>query len=273
MQLQNNPLTICDVYEKLRRIDVYIEQALKNKEMAVPELPGRDVAVCAIRDLPPKAGLSSWQGQARLLHDLASIELQAMELGFRTLIEYPEAPDAMRAQLAEVTREEASHLRLCLEGLERLGSKWGEWPVHIGLWQSVATTDNLLDRILIVHRFLEGSGLDAGQVMARRMTGVKNSLVRPVLEVINRDEIKHVNHGSHWFKELCRQLRLDADYEFKSRLQNLFPRLPRRLEPIDEKLRAQVGFSSDEIETLKELQRKWFAPEMIHNKLMPPSIT
>ena len=133
--------------------------------------------------LPAKKGLSFKEGQARLLHDLASIELQAMELCLRSLYEYPDAPVAFREQLATIALGEGNHLQLCLNGIETLGFAWGDWPVHVALWHSTANSDSLLDRILIVHRYLEGSGLDAGDTLLRRLSGVActaNACISPV---------------------------------------------------------------------------------------------
>src|SRR5690606_22563209 len=126
-----------------------------------PLQPARDVEVKRLGAHPPKKGLSEKQGRARLGHDLASIELQAFELGVRTLQEFPEAPRAFREELLNVTLEEAKHLRLCLQALDHLGFHFGFWPTHLTLWECVSAEDSLLDRIVIVHRYLEGSGLDA----------------------------------------------------------------------------------------------------------------
>src|SRR5690242_4267451 len=79
------------------------EALLSSAPTRILSLPGRDALVLDIHELPPKPGLSQLAGQARLLHDLASIELQAMELALRTLVEFPEAPVEFRGQLAELT--------------------------------------------------------------------------------------------------------------------------------------------------------------------------
>src|SRR5271170_7304701 len=124
------------VRRKLHDLDAVLEGLLQGQVIEVPEHTGRDVQILPIRALPDKPGLASKEGQARLLHDLASIELQAMELGVRTLAEFPDAPQTFREELCEVTRDEARHLRLCLDGLEDLGMPWGSFPVHNALWRA-----------------------------------------------------------------------------------------------------------------------------------------
>lgn len=247
------------VWRKLEQLEPVLNALLRSRSgghsLDIPEQSGRDVQILPIRNLPPKKGLSSREGQARLLHDLASIELQAMELGVRTLVEFPEAPEDFRAQLAQVTKEEGLHLKLCLEGLEDLGLPWGSFPTHIGLWRAVAEDDSLLDRIVIVHRYLEGSGLDASQTLIRRLNGVKAPEAWKAVERIAHDELAHVQFGSRWYHELVRRSGADAREDFAERIERLSSRVPRRLEPISRELRLRAGFTADEIEILGELQK------------------
>src|SRR5690606_11803202 len=136
------------------------------------ELPARNIEVRKATDMPPRKGLSQREGQGRLLHDLANIELQAVELTYRGLVDYPEADLDFRTELFLILKEEGRHLGLCLQALEDLGFKWGDFPVHLGLWSAVRPDDDLLNRILIVHRYLEGNGLDAGDTLLRKLHGV-----------------------------------------------------------------------------------------------------
>jgi uncharacterized ferritin-like protein (DUF455 family) len=179
-----------------------------------------------------------------------------MELGVRTLIEFPAAPAAFREELAQVTLEEGKHLRLCVEALFELGFPWGSFAAHNGLWQCVSNEDSLLDRIVIVHRYLEGSGLDASETILRRLSGVRAKEALRAGEVIGRDEVAHVQFGSRWYHRLVSEAGLDSREDFRLRLERLFTRIPRRLEPINDELRRSAGFTGDEIETLRLVQRR-----------------
>lgn len=254
------------VVEKLARLDETLESLLHGRGQIIPQTPGRDVQIMALRDLPDKKGLSTREGQARLLHDLASIELQAMELGVRTLAEFPEAPQAFREQLAEVTREEGKHLQLCLDGLNDLGLPWGSFPTHIMLWASVDVSDSLLDRIVIVHRYLEGSGLDASDTILRRLSGVNAREALRAVEVIRRDEVGHVQFGSRWYHELLREQRVDPADDLRERLSRVYARIPRRLEPISAPIRRSAGFLDSEIAVLDEMRQRWFDRDRVHAK-------
>lgn len=202
-----------------------MDQAFRDPLRFFPREPARDVPLLVPGLLPPKKGLSYREGQARLLHDLASIELQAMELGLRSLHEFPQAPVGFREELVQVVRSEARHLTLCLDGLEALGFRWGDWPVHNMLWASVAAEDSLLDRILIVHRYLEGSGLDAGDTLLRRLDSVLECPLHKIVQIIVDEEIGHVEFGSRWYREICRVEKIDASEDFPRRLEGFRSRI------------------------------------------------
>lgn len=254
------------VLGKLAVLDQNLQRLLEGADLSVPKQPGRDVQIMALRDLPPKKGLSTREGQARLIHDLASIELQAMELGLRTLIEFPDAPQKFREELAHITHEEGRHLRLCLNALDDLDLPWGSFPAHTMLWSSVSADDSLLDRIVIVHRYLEGSGLDATDTILRRLSGVRAPEATRAIEVIRRDEVGHVKFGSSWYHQLVRERGLLPEDDFGPRLLRLYKNIPRRIEPISRKLRLEAGFLEKEIDLLEEVRQRWLKPgeEKIH---------
>lgn len=248
---------IASVREKIEKCRAYCEDALSSNRSFthhVPAMPLRDALVSAAKNHPPKKGLSFIEGQARLLHDLANIELQAMELGYRTLVEFPEAPQGFREELLAITVQESQHLQLCLDAIEKLGHRWGHWPIHLGLWQAVGAQDSLLDRILIVHRYLEGSGLDAGETLLRRLDSVDGVTLRPVLKTIFEDEVSHVEFGSRWYRLICQSDRLDPQDDFPKRMDSLRKILPRRVEPISRAKRLAAGFSESEIQYLQDLR-------------------
>ena len=222
--------------------------------------PAREVEVLPLKFHPDKKGLSTAEGQARMLHDLANIELQAMELGLRTLCDFPDAPDQFKEELYQVTKSESDHLEMCLLEIEKLGFKWGDWPVHIALWEATSAEDSLLDRILIVHRYLEGSGLDAGDTLIRRLKGVDSKTVLMAIERINREEVGHVLFGSEWYTKICAKENIDPEKDYPERMRKLRWVLPKRMEPINVDLRKKAGFSDLEIKYLQDL-RESFLPK------------
>ncbi|MEZ4871168.1 MAG: DUF455 family protein [Bdellovibrionales bacterium] len=206
---------------------------------------------------PAKKGLSLKAGQARLLHDLANIELQAMELGLRTLFNFPDADMEFKADLAQIVRDEAKHLKLCLDGIARLGFQWGDWPIHNMLWDCTSNEDSFLDRIVIVHCYLEGSGLDAGDTLLRKLSGVHAPESEPAVQVIAKDELAHVQFGTHWYVKTCKHCGLDPEKDFPERLRRLSHLLPTRREKINHALRQNAGFTTTQIEALEDLQSSY----------------
>lgn len=248
-------ITEADVWQKLNSLDLDIEKALRltdAKNLIFPKQPGRGPLICKIEEMPNKTPLQDDLGQRRLIHDLAHIEMQAMELGLRTLSEYPQTPKEFKFKLIEIIKDEARHLSLLIKALEERGGHWGEFPVHLSLWSAVSTEDSLLDRLLIVHRYLEGSGLDAGDKILKKLYGSGAKDLLKIVKVIVDEEIGHVKFGSDWFNVFCKQNHLDPDHFFISRMEELKHKLPKRMLKINLKARQQAGFSDVEIEYLKK---------------------
>ena len=243
--------TIHAVVEDLLRNDTAVQSTVGvARADLIPEFPGRDVEIVLnIKGHPPKPPFNTAEGQARMLHDLGNIELQAMELAVRTLAQFPEAPAAFRRELADVALEEGRHFNLCLKALDELGFPWGSWPVHRSLWD-VVTDGDLLERVLIVHRYMEGAGLDAGSRLMERLSGVKAPLAREVVGTIVREEVGHVSFGSTWFRKLCVANGLDANQYFADAYPEILRAIPRNEKP-DFEIRRRAGFNESEIETIR----------------------
>jgi uncharacterized ferritin-like protein (DUF455 family) len=138
-------LTVSSIEAKLAVLDSTLQALSCGEPRPVPDRPARDIECLPIHQLPQRLGLSTLQGQQKLLHDLANIELQAMELGLRTLCEFPQAAAELRDQLQDIVFDEARHLQMCLQALDHLGGYWGQWPVHLGLWHATHSKDTLLE--------------------------------------------------------------------------------------------------------------------------------
>ena len=253
---------VSNVFEKISVLRQNADFAIGNVDkVLVPFNPARDAKVLEFKLHPPKKGFSGKEGQARMLHDLASIELQAMELGLRTLAEFPEAPQEFKEQLWAITLSESQHLEMCLNEIETLGFKWGDWPVNCGLWTCVTPEDDLIDRVLIVHRYLEGSGLDAGDTLIKRLAGVDALSVQKAVKIINHEEVGHVLFGSEWYFKLCNANKIDPSVDFEKRMNKLRGVLPKRINPINRELREKSGFTPSEIEYLENLRDSFLVRE------------
>lgn len=245
-------LNQASVFEKLAGLDEALQACLINRPLErVPEIPKRDISYLPINLCVGRIGIGSPEGQQKLLHDLANIELQAMELGLRTLMEFAWTPLEFKEQLVVVIQEEAKHLKMCLQALDSLGGYWGQWPVHLGLWHATHEKDSLLDRLFIVHRYLEGSGLDAGDTLLRRLGGVRSKIIRNTLQTIVDEEVGHVDFGSRWFRLYMEEFKVDHQAFLKRLLPILVERHPRR-DKFSVELRLQAGFTLEELNLIEE---------------------
>lgn len=253
-QILNEP-NVFNKINLLNKIQNEILSTQKNVYFDTETLPARDIQVLHPKYHPDKKGFSTPEGQGRMLHDLASIELQAMELGLRTLCEFSEsAPEEFKEELLAIVVSESNHLRMCLMEIEQLGFKWGDWPVHLSLWRATSETDSLLDRILIVHRYLEGSGLDAGETLLRRLQLIEAPTVKKAVNQIVTDEVGHVEFGSRWYRKICHEQKIDPNEDYVNRMNQLLSILPKRLEPLSIDLRKQAGFNDIELSYLENLR-------------------
>src|SRR5690606_30985264 len=141
-----------------------------------------------------------------LLHALAHIELNAVDLSWDAVARFPEAgfPRGYVDDWVRVADEESKHFLLLADRLEQLGSRYGALPAHDGLWQAAAATmDDPLARHAVVPLVLEARGLDVTPAMIARLRDVGDDASADILQVIFDDEIGHVAVGKRWFDHLC----------------------------------------------------------------------
>jgi uncharacterized ferritin-like protein (DUF455 family) len=141
-------------------------------------------------------------------------------------------------------------------------------PVHTSLWEAVADDITLLDRIVTVHRHLEGSGLDSGVSILNRLVGshFKGMPTIEIVKMIVTEEVDHVLFGSRWFKMVCDDLKLDADQEFRRQIYAISKKVPRRDRPaLDHRRRA--GFNEAELQMLIEINEA----QVYQRQHRPPS--
>ena len=178
-----------------------------------PDRPARpeEPALKAPRELAKRKITQAPAGRIALLHALAHIELNAIDLAWDIMARFPTAalPQAFYDDWLQVAEEEAKHYSLLAERLAALGSRYGALPAHDGLWQAAQDTGHdLLARLAVVPLVLEARGLDVTPAMIDRLKTVGDEESAAVLEVIYHDEIGHVAIGHRWFLWACRSRKL-----------------------------------------------------------------
>jgi uncharacterized ferritin-like protein (DUF455 family) len=181
-------------------------------------------------------------GRAVLLHALAHIEFNAINLALDIVWRFPDLPDAFYRQWVNVAREEALHFDLLRAHLQTLGHDYGDFPAHGGLWDPLA-------RLALVPRTLEARGLDASPPMRDKLLAAGDMDAAAILDVILRDEIGHVAVGNHWYRHLCHEHNLDPITTYAE----LAARhgAPRLRGPFNLSARRAAGFDETELALLQ----------------------
>jgi uncharacterized ferritin-like protein (DUF455 family) len=113
--------------------------------------------------MPKRRNFGSLAGRIALLHALAHIELNAIDLGWDIIARFTSdaLPRAFFDDWVGVAEEEALHFALLTRRLAEFGARYGDLPAHDGLWESAeATGGDLLHRLAVVPLVLEARGLD-----------------------------------------------------------------------------------------------------------------
>jgi uncharacterized ferritin-like protein (DUF455 family) len=188
---------------------------------ARPERP----ALLPPRDMPKRRNFGALAGRVALLHALAHIELNAIDLAWDLLARFGDAdhPRAFFDDWVAVAAEEAEHFALLATRLEALGSFYGALPAHDGLWEAAAATaHDPIARLAVVPLVLEARGLDVTPAMIERLERAGDRDSAAILDRIYRDEIGHVATGMRWFGFMCSAGGLDPEAAFHDRVRRHF---------------------------------------------------
>ncbi|RDU98122.1 DUF455 family protein [Trinickia dinghuensis] len=219
--------------------------------IAAPDsLPGRPAKPELVEPRRLKhRGMQTEEGRAVLLHAIAHIEFNAINLALDAVWRFPGMPEAFYADWLQVAFEEAHHFGLLQARLHEFGHAYGDYPAHDGLWDMCARTcDDVLARMALVPRTLEARGLDASPPIRARLMQAGDAQSAAILDVILRDEIGHVRIGNRWFRYLCDARALEP-HETYARLAEQY-RAPRLRGPFNFDARREAGFDEDELAAL-----------------------
>jgi uncharacterized ferritin-like protein (DUF455 family) len=212
-------------------------------------IPGRP----AIKLVPPaQLGLRSvhtLEGRAILIHALAHIEFNAINLALDVIWRFANMPDKFYYDWLRVAQEECEHFGLLNQHLQTLGHQYGDFLGHDGLWEMAERTqDDVLARLALVPRTLEARGLDASPAVRHKLASGGDPAGAAIIDIILRDEIGHVGIGNYWYRWLCAQRGLDplTTYEVLAKTY----RAPKLKGPFNIEARLAAGFDAEEIARL-----------------------
>lgn len=192
------------------------------------------------------------EGRAALIHSLAHIEFNAINLALDAVYRFRDLPREYYGDWLKVAAEEAYHFSLLRTHLQTLGYDYGSFAAHNGLWEmAVKTAHDPLVRMALVPRVLEARGLDVTPGIMRKLAHAGDDRAAEILAIIHRDEIGHVRIGNRWYGYLCAQRGLEPVATFRKLLEE-YGTLRLRL-PFDGDARREAGFSEREMALLEEL--------------------
>jgi uncharacterized ferritin-like protein (DUF455 family) len=172
--------------------------------------------------VPPKnmekRSLHTLKGRIALLHAIAHIELNAVDLALDIVARFATGPvpNSFFDGWMQVAFEEAKHFRMVRARLRELGADYGDLPAHDGLWQAAhATRTDLTARLAVVPLILEARGLDVTPALQAKMRETGDLESAAVLDVIYNDEKGHVAVGAKWFRFLCAREKRDPARTFQ----------------------------------------------------------
>ncbi len=213
-------------------------------------LPGRSErpVLVAPAALKPRSPFTP-AGRAALLHAVAHIELNAINLALDAVWRFAGMPLDYYRDWLRVASEEALHFTLLSDHLASMGCSYGDHPAHDGLWaMTQRTADDITARMALVPRTLEARGLDATPPMQDKLRKAGDERAVAILDIILRDEVGHVAIGNRWYRWLCRREGLDPVAHYAVLAQR--HHAPQLRPPFNRSARLAAGFTAQEIDAL-----------------------
>ena len=190
------------------------------------------------------------EGRIEILHAVAHIELNAVDLHWDIIARFAETPmpPGFYDDWVRAADEESKHFNLVADCLEAMGSHYGALAAHAGMWRAAEdTAEDLMGRLAVVPMVLEARGLDVTPGMIEIFRRAKDDPAAAeavaAMEVIYSEEVHHVAYGSKWFHFLCGRHEMDPKDAFHALVRRYFH--GQLKPPFNEEKRAEAGLPPD----------------------------
>jgi uncharacterized ferritin-like protein (DUF455 family) len=197
------------------------------------------------RDVPRRRP-GSTQGRIALLHAVAHIELNAVDLHWDIIARFADTPMPLGFydDWVKSADEESKHFNMICDCLEAMGSHYGALPAHAGMWRAAEdTAQDFLGRLAVVPMVLEARGLDVTPGMIDVFERAGETAAVAAMRVIYAEEVHHVAYGSKWFHFLCGRHDIDPKTAFHELVRRYFHGALKP--PFNEEKRAEAGIPPD----------------------------
>jgi uncharacterized ferritin-like protein (DUF455 family) len=197
----------------------------------------------------PSRSVHTPLGRAGLLHAIAHIEFNAINLALDAVWRFPGLPTDYYLDWLQVANEEAHHHALLAEHLAGMGHAYGDFDAHDGLWaMTLKTRDDFVARMALVPRTLEARGLDATPPIQQKLRQAGDLRAVEILDVILREEVGHVAIGNRWYLHGCEAAGLEPVAHYRALVAQYAA--PRLRPPFNVQARRAAGFTQAEIDYL-----------------------
>ena len=175
--------------------------------------------------MPRRRGLNKIHARVALIHSLAHIELNAIDLAWDIIARFNDykLPLKFYDDWMDVAKDEALHFLMLTKRLKELGTNYGDLEAHDGLWEAAKKTkESLIDRLAIVPMYFEARGLDVSPDMINKLNKVNDQKSVKCLKKIYFDEINHVKIGEYWFRWICKKNQKNPERTWHKIINNFF---------------------------------------------------
>ena len=205
------------------------------------------------RELPARKDFDNPEGLATLIHAITHIEYSAIDLALDAVYRFGDMPMEYKVDWLVVAQDEIRHYKMLDALLDELGYTYGDFPVHCGLFDAAEhTAHSVLDRMAIVPRYYEASGLDVNPQIVKKLDNKrKKPIVKKLIDalsIIYEEEIDHVHKGDKWFKYLCAKEGVEESIYFD--ILERYSILNKHRPHINVEARKEAGFTCSEIKKL-----------------------
>lgn len=201
------------------------------REISIPDRPARPLKPALVPPVDvPRRRMSTAPGRFALLHAVAHIEFNAIDLAFDMAARFASEIDKLGLDYHgfiddwfSVGQDEARHFKMISDRLGDLGGAYGDLPAHDGLWDAALDTrDGVLARLAVAPMVLEARGLDVTPGMIEKLTAAGDALSADILATIYKEEVAHVALGVKWFNLICAKRQLIPETVFKDLVKQSF---------------------------------------------------
>ena len=214
---------------------------------------------------PSDDQLENEKSRGQLLHFLANHELLATELMALVLLKFPDAPSAFRRGILVTLQEEQAHTQMYLDRMADCGVEFGSYPVSGQFWRLIEPMESPMDFVSRLSLTFEQANLDYSLHFASVFDRIGDTDTAKVLHKIYTDEIGHVQHGLHWFRQWKDPQQSDWD-AYQSSLN--FPMSPQRgrgpRAAFNRTGRSQAGLTEDFIDAIEVYRQSRGRPPTVY---------